>query len=211
MPSSPKSKKTTLALRLERLRAATGKTWEALAADLGVKRAMVFHVLSGRRGFSEKAIDRLLRCEVAAGVRSEASALIEQGLRGAEILEALLDTDSSGHSQVTVDDIDAGSKEIGLEYRRGTPPPGFPKHVTVTAPKNATIWKSIGEKGTRESPARFLAGCLPDLQDKLDVLERLTPSCYALILDTALDLTFGLNWRSRLQPSPRAAGKKKKM
>jgi hypothetical protein len=164
-----KTKKSQLALRLDRLRSATGKTWDALANDLGVKRAMVFHVLSGRRGFSDKTLDRLVECEVAAGVRSQASALIERGLRGSELVTALLEHDTDTDSQVSVHDIDTGSKRIRLEYRRGAPPQGFPAHVTVKAATNSTV------------------------------IERLTPSCYALLLDTALDLTFGLNWRAKLR------------
>jgi transcriptional regulator with XRE-family HTH domain len=190
-------KKTPLAARLERLRASTGKTWDALATELGIKRAMLFHVLSGRREFSATTLDRLVECELAAGVRSQASVLIERGLRGEELINALLDEDA--HSKVDVHDIDIGSKKIRLEYRRGTPPPGFPERVTVKGASNATIWRIIGEKGTVENPSSFLAASLPELQDKPEVLERLTPSCYALILNTALDLTFGLNWRSKLR------------
>jgi hypothetical protein len=202
--------KTPLAARLERLRAATNKKWDVLAGDLGVKPAMLFHVLSGRRGFSEKTLQRLIDCELAAGVRTEASVLIERGLRGEDLIEALINSDDAGYDKVTVRDIDKGSKKIPLEYRRGTPPPDFPKTVTVTAPRNATIWMIIGEKGTRQDPSRFLAACLPELQDKPDVLERLTPSCYALILDSALDLTFGLNWRSKLQADQPGPTKKAK-
>jgi transcriptional regulator with XRE-family HTH domain len=204
----PILKKFPLALRLERLRSSSGKTWDALASDLGIKRAMIFHVLSGRRGFSDQTLQRLVDCEVAAGVRTEASVLIERGLQGEELIEALINSDEAGHSKVTTKDIDAGSLEIVLEYRRGSPPPGFPKTTRVTAPRNATIWTIIGEKGTRHDPSLFLAASLPDLQDKPDVLERLTPSCYALLLDTALDLTFGLNWRSKLQPISAARKKK---
>jgi hypothetical protein len=193
------SKKTPLAARLERLRAATGKTWDALAGDLGIKRAMIFHVLSGRRGFSEQSLERLVDCEVAAGVRTEASVLIERGIRGENLIEALINSDEASHSKVTVKDIDDGSKIVVLEYRRGSAPPGYPSVTRVSAPRNATIWMIVGEKGTRQDPSRFLASCLPDLQDKPDVVERLTPSCYALILDTALDLTFGPNWRSKLK------------
>ncbi|HWD93692.1 MAG TPA: hypothetical protein VG938_15220 [Verrucomicrobiae bacterium] len=191
-------KKTPIAIRLERLKAATGKTWDALAGDLGIKRAMIFHVMASRRGFSQKTLDRLIDLEMQAGVRTEASVLIERGLRGEELIEALINSDDAAHSKVTVRDIDQGSKQIPLEYRRGSPPEGYPKSVTVTAPRNVTIWMIIGEKGTKQNPSNFLAACLPELQDRPDVLEKLTPSCYTLILDSALDLTFGLNWRSKL-------------
>ena len=69
----------------------------------------------------------------------------------------------------------------------------------MTAPKNATIWRIIGAKGTRDNPSRFLAACLPELQSRPRVLEAVTYPCYALILDTALNLTFGRSWRSKLQ------------
>jgi hypothetical protein len=194
------AKKSNLALRLERLRTVTKKTWDLLAADLGIKRAMLFHVLAGRRGFSEKTLQRLIECEVAAGLRSEASALIEQGLRGTDLVAALLHGEGAGQSEVTIADIDAGSKEVALEYRRGSPPPNYPTRLKVMAASNAAVWKVIVEKGISEDASRFLTACLTDLKGKPGLLERLTPSCYAQILDTALDLTFGLNWRAKLQP-----------
>lgn len=159
---------------------------------------MIFHVLAGRRGFSQKTLERLVDLEVHAGVRTEASVLIERGLRGEELIEALINSDDAAHSKVTVRDIDEGSMRIPLEYRRGVPPEGYPKSITITAARNATIWMILGEKGTRQNPSNFLEACLPELHDRADVLEKLTPSCYSLILDTALDLTFGLNWRSKL-------------
>ena len=193
------AKKSNLALRLERLRTVTKKTWDLLAADLGIKRAMLFHVLAGRRGFSEKTLHKLLECEVAAGVRSEASARMEQGLRSTDMVAALLYGDGSGQSEVTIEDIDAGSKEVGLDYRRGSPPSNFPTRIQVTAAGNAAVWKIAGEKGASEDPSQFLAACVPALKNKPDLLGRLTPSCYARILNTALDLTFGLGWRAKLQ------------
>jgi hypothetical protein len=198
-------KKTSLALRLERLRATTGQTWDALAIDLGVKRAMIFHVLSGRRGFSEKTLQQLQECEVAAGLRSQASVMIEKGLSGTDLVEALLNADES--NPVTIEDIDAGWKVIPLEYRRGSPPPNFPRRVTVKAADNATVRQILGVNTARQDSPGFLLACLPDLQNKPEVLERLTPTCYSAILDTAFALTFGLNWRTKLQPAEPAKKK----
>lgn len=200
MSSGKKKKSESEALRLENLRNATGKTWDAVAADLGLKPAMIFHVLSGRRGFSEKTLQRLLECEVGAGVRSKASALIEQGLRGTDLVSVLLQGEGVGRSEVTIKDIDAGAKEIRLDYRRGSPPSGYPTRLKVKAASNADVWRAIGEKGVSENPSKLLANCLEDLKDKPDLLDRLAPACYARILDTALDLTFGLHWRAKLRP-----------
>jgi len=165
--------------------------------DLGVKRAMLFHVIAGRRGFSEKTLHRLLECEVSAGLRSEASALMEQGLRRTDLVAALL---HSGQSEVTIEDIDAGSEVVSLEYRRGTAPAGYPLRLKVIAAGNAIVWKVIGEKSASEASSNLLVACVPDLTTKPDLLDRLTPSCYAHVLNTALDLTFGLGWRAKLQP-----------
>jgi len=197
--SNKDPKKNSQSFRLEKLRAVTGKTWDAIAADLGLKPAMIFHVLSGRRCFSEKTRRRLLECEVAAGVRSKASAMIERGMRGDNLVSALLQGEGHDQRGVTIKDIDAGAKEIRLEYRRGTPPSGYPTRLKVTAASNAEVWRVIGENGVSENPSKLLSNCLEDLKDKPDLLDRLTPACYARILDTALDLTFGLHWRAKLR------------
>ena len=162
---------------------------------------MVFHVLAGRRSFSEKSRRRLLECEVVAGIRSRASALIDQGLRGDNLLAVLLEGEGFGRSGVSVEDIDVGFKEIRLEYRRGSAPTGYPAQLKVRAARNVDVWRIIGEKGASENPAQLLASCLEDLKDKPDLLERLTPTCYARILYCALDLTFGLHWRAKIRPS----------
>ncbi len=190
--------RVSVKLRLERLRSATGKTWDAVAADLGIKRAMLFHVLSGRRSFSDKSLQRLRDQEVAAGLKSQAHALIEKKYEGADLVSALLQTASGGSSGVTVACIDAGKKEVLLEYRRGTPPPGYPTKVTVKAPQNTDIWRMIGQKSVTEDASKFLVASVSGLEMQPDLLEIITPTCYILILETALDLTFGLNWRSRL-------------
>ncbi len=188
------------ARRLEELRATTNKTWDSIAVDLGLKPAMVFHVLAGRRSFSEKARQRLLECEVAAGIRSKASALIEQGLQKTDLVSVLLQGEGRGLNAVTVKDIDAGFKKIPLEFRRGSAPAGYPAQVKVKAASNAVVWRTIGERGVSENPAKLLANCLEDLKVKPDLLDRLTPACYAQILEAAFDLTFGLHWRVKLRP-----------
>ena len=191
------NKKTPLALRLERLRAAAGQTWDALAVRLGVKPAMIFHVLAGRRGFSEKTLERLRECEVADGLRNEASVLIEQGLRGADLLEALLTADEV--SPVTIKDIDLGWKVMPLEYRRGSPAPGLPIRTKVTAPENAEVWQILGATNVQQSTPKFLNACLPELKDRPEVLKQVTPTCYGTLFNAAMDLTFGLIWRSKLR------------
>jgi len=87
-----------------------------------------------------------------------------------------------------------------LKYRRGIAPAGYPLRLKVNPASNAEIWRAVGEKCTSEDPAKLLSSCLENLVDKPDLLDRLTPGCYARILNAALDLTFGLHWRNELQP-----------
>ena len=136
-----------------------------------------------------------------AGIRSQASALIEQGIREDNLITLLLKGEGLGQSEASVEDIDTGFKEIRLEYRRGSAPAGYPTRLKVRAARNVDVWRIIGEKGASENPAQLLASCLEDLKDKPDLLDRLTPTCYARIFDCALDLTFGLHWRAKLRPS----------
>jgi hypothetical protein len=192
-----KSAKTALALRLERLRAATGQTWDALASRLGIKPAMIFHALAGRRGFSEKTLTKLNDCEVTEGLRTQASVLIEQGLSGSDLVEAILNADEP--TPVTTEDIDLGWKVVPLEYRRGSPAPGFPIRVKVTAPDNAEVWQILGARNVQQSTPKFLDACLPELKDRPEVLKQVTPTCYGALFNAAMDLTFGLSWRSKLQ------------
>jgi len=114
--------------RLDKLRSVTGRTWDSIAADLGIKRAMIHHVKAGRRGFSEKTRQRLLECEVAAGIRSEASALIEQELRGADLVSVLLQGQGGGQSEVSTKDIDRGEKEFTWSIVGAACLPDIPKY-----------------------------------------------------------------------------------
>lgn len=166
---------------------------------------MIFHALAGRRGFSEKTLAKLRDCEVAEGLRTEASVLIEQGLSGSDLVEAILNADEP--TPVTTKDIDLGWKVVPLEYRRGSPAPGFPIRVKVIAPDNAEVWQILGAKSVQQSTPKFLDACLPELKNRPEVLKQVTPTCYGALFNAAMDLTFGLSWRSKLQPKD-ATGKK---
>jgi hypothetical protein len=116
-------------------------------------------------------------------------------VRGGDLVSALL----AGQIEVVVKDIDAGFKEIQLEYRRGSAPTGYPKKLKVKAARNSDLWRSIGIMGVVDNQEKFLAGCLENFKSTTDLLERVTPECYGKILYSAFDLTFGINWREKLQ------------
>lgn len=192
-----KVKKPSAVVRLERLRESSGKTWDQIARDLKVNRSMLFHVLGGKRRFSPKVLNRLTDIEVAAGIKSRASVLVETGRKAQDVVAMLLSGESAS-SQVTTRDVDAGAVEIEIEFR-GTRPPNCTSPILVKAPGNATVWRIMGEGGAAEDPYRFLAACLPEPYRKAEVLDKLKPQSFQRLWETALDLTFGLGWRKSIQ------------
>jgi transcriptional regulator with XRE-family HTH domain len=195
--STAKSTKSPVVVRIERLRELSGKTWDQIAGELAVNRSMLFHVLSGKRHFSPKVLKRLTDCEVAAGIKSRASVLIESGLKAQDLVAILLN-DESASSQVTAQDIDAGATEVEVEFR-GTPPQDCKSPVLVKAPGNAAVWRIMGEGGAANDPYRFLAACLPEPYSNAAILDKLKPQSYQRLWETALDLTFGLGWRKNIR------------
>src|ERR1051326_4622722 len=94
-------KKSPSYSRLERLRLVTGKTWQQIADDLKVDRSMLFHVKSGARNLSDKALFRLREAELAAGINYSARQLIEMGLTPEQTVDALLEHEPSEQAEVT--------------------------------------------------------------------------------------------------------------
>ena len=68
MTQEKSHKKSPIFDRLEILRVRTGVTWDAIALKLGVDRSMLFHVKSGKRNLSDKALYRLGEAEEDAGI-----------------------------------------------------------------------------------------------------------------------------------------------
>jgi len=196
--SNKNNLKTLNSSRLQQLRAATGSTWDGVAKELDVKRAMIFHVLAGRRGFSDKTLSLLRQAEVKAGLRSQASVLMEERFNSTEIVTLLLNDASHVHPVVTNKDIQAGKKLVSVDYRTKSVPHGFPEKILVIGAKNADVWKLIGINSSVSDPYKLLSGCIPVLSEQPNLLDALTPRSYMEVMHAALDLTFGLNWRDRL-------------
>jgi hypothetical protein len=158
---------------------------------------MLFHVLGTKRQFSPKVLKRLADCEVACGIKTRAALLLEEGFKAQDLANTLLSEEASS-SQVTTEDVNVGWKEVEVEFR-GNPPSNCKSPVLVKAPGNATVWRVIGEGGATDNPYRFLAACLPEAYTKREVLDKLKPQSYRRLWETALDLTFGLDWRQRVR------------
>jgi len=169
-------------------------TWDQIAEGLGINRSMIFHVLAGRRKFSPKILHKLEKSEKEAGIGAESSILTEQGERYKQLLAKFLFGEELDSAPATLKEIDRGTKTVTLEFR-GTPPKNIGTEVTVTAASNATMLKIMGTSSPSEEPNKFLQACLPQQLAKDSILDKLTPQCYRLLWETALDLTFGVSWR----------------
>jgi len=197
--SKKKMENNLLGQRLRNLRAATGKTWDALAAEIGIKRAMLYHVLAGRRRFGANIVNALGELEIRAGIRSRASVLIEAKLGAADIVSLLLSKQKKDQWPVTLSEINAGRKVVKVQYRRGSPPNKWPAQLTVNAANNADIWKMVGINNSPSDPNRFLCECVEVLKRTPEIIDAITPSSYMELMNAAMDLTFGLDWRKALE------------
>ena len=192
-----KRAKGSLFLRLERLREVTGKTWEKIAGELGVDRSLIYHVKAESRNLSPKVIYRLEKAEIEAGIAAPAKTLIKHGLKPSDIISNLLDDNLFSVAKISRPEIDQGFTELSLEYRRGDTPDGFPTKIKVISPSNAAIWQLIGMTGALNDPKHLLQACLPADYSKDQFLDKLTPRCYRQLIDAAMTLSFGLNWKNQ--------------
>ncbi len=183
--------------RLEHLRVVTGKTWDQLAADLGVHRSLLFHVKSGTRNLSSKVMYRLAQAEVAAGITKSPGTLLAKALSGKARTVGPVHQNLAHTLHVTTADFDKGYKDVRLEYRRGAAPAGCPTRLRLKVPGNLEIWKITGAKEVLEDPTPLLFACLQDEYAKADFLDLLTPGCFRQLVQVAANLVFGLNWKSQ--------------
>jgi hypothetical protein len=161
---------------------------------------MLFHVKAGARNLGDKALFRLREAEIAAGIDYHARELVEFGLSREQIVDALIEHEPATSRGVTKDDIDRGFVEIPLQYKRGEVPMDHPGTIRVSSPPNERALHFAGlVRSLHLRPGPLLALCLPEVQASREFLDRLTPSSYKALVEAALALTFGLNWREELK------------
>lgn len=185
---------TDVPARLEQLRVTTGWSWDEIAERLEISRAMVYHVKSGERRFSPKVVHRLERLEKQAAQQSKAANLIKRGLKGEDLVNALLEN-TGARTTLGVDDIDRGYLDLKLSYRRGAPPRGYPKNIRVVAPGNDRALQIHQAIQRERKLTPVVAPCLPEQRNVAELLELLTPASYWDVLQACMSLTFGIDWR----------------
>jgi hypothetical protein len=108
-----------------------------------------------------------------------------------ELAAKLLDETTHHTGKITVSDVDRGFKDVSLDYRRGSPPSGYPSNIRLYAPGNRITWKIMGADGVLDDPTRLLLACMPKDRSNTDFLDLLTPPCYRVLVEIAIGLVFG--------------------
>lgn len=95
---------------------------------------------------------------------------------------------------LTPEDIDAGYKEVALEYQRGPAREGWPTTVRLNAPSRRQAKQLAARLQRDQSDEPFwpiLEACLPRELANEEFIGRLTFECEGLLSATAIGLTFG--------------------
>jgi hypothetical protein len=86
-----------------------------------------------------------------------------------------------------------------LNYRRGTPPAQYPTKIRVSAPPTKAAAQALAAIKFDEDFTSLLSACLPTQYGTTEFLNKITPFSYNSILDAALAMAFGLDWKSMVQ------------
>jgi transcriptional regulator with XRE-family HTH domain len=189
--------------RLDRIRVATGQTWEQIAQQLNVDRSMLFHVKAERRNLSAKALFRLEQMEQVAGVGSPTDTGVfsrdkSTGKSSPKLLERITTHPELSTLKVTAEDVDRGFICIPVQYRRGEPPPGYSDTVKINALTGGKAAQVFVDFLIEEDVEELLIKCLPERHANKEFLRQVAPTTFANLFEAALSLTFGVNWRKNM-------------
>src|SRR3954468_15237871 len=168
---------------LDRVRVATGQTWEQSAQQLNLDRSMLFHVKAERRNLSSKALFRLEQMEQVAGVGSPTGVGVfsqDKSTRksSSKLLERIITHPELSTLKVTAEDVDRGFICISVQYRRGEPPPGYSDTVKINALTGGKGAQVFVDFLIEEDVEDFLTKCLPEKQANREFLRQVAPTTF---------------------------------
>ena len=184
--------------RIEYLRSAANMTWAEVAAALGISRTQLHLLRKGESELNQRVLLRLEQAEVTAGLRKAS--------RDKQGILRLLESSPFTRQEITESDHDAGLVEVPVEYRRGSPPAGMPEKVPVKAPDTSIAANLLVDLLLDEDFESYLGHCLPPQFTSKEFLNRLTPASFLQVLDAAMEMSLGANWRARFSTLSQKAG-----
>lgn len=181
---------STFFSRVEALKLAKGWSWEELSKHLGISRTMIHFIKSGKHKVTVKSWHRLEEAEKAAGTH-----LTPRDANRGNFAKAISAAEEQSKAKITIKDIDRGYVEVPLNYRRGTPPAQCPTRIRVSTPPAKSAAQALAAIKIDENFNALLSNCVPPQYATPEFLDKLTPFSYNAILDAALAMTFGLDWK----------------
>jgi hypothetical protein len=179
---------------VEKLKLAKGWSWEELSKHLGLSRTMIHFIKAGKHKVTAKSWYRLEEAEKTAG-----TALVPLDANREEVAKAIAVAEEQSKIKITIKDIDRGFVDVPLNYRRGTPPAQSPTKIRVSTPPTTAAARALAAIKFDEDFNSLLSACVPSQYVTPEFLDKLTPFSYNAILDAALVMAFGLNWKTRIQ------------
>lgn len=150
---------------------------------------MLHFLKTGKHGVSAKNWHRLEEAEKTAGTNLVRDANQEQ------VAKAIAAAEEHSKVRITVKDIDRGFVDVPINYRRGEPPAHSPIKLRVSTPPTKVAAQALAAIKLDEDFTALLAACLPPEFATPQFLDKLTPFSYNAILDAALAMAFGLDWK----------------
>jgi len=184
--------------RLEQIRLKTGMTWSEVAGALGVSRTQLHLIRKGEYEPSQRVLLRLEQTEVNAGLRKPPGD--KQGIL------RLLESVHFGRQDIGESEHDAGVVEVPVEYRRGSVPKNLSDRVSVKAPDASVAAKLLVDLLLEEDIEAYLQYCLPPQFASKEFLNKLEPTSFLRLLDAALEMSLGADWRSRFRALAQQVG-----
>jgi transcriptional regulator with XRE-family HTH domain len=175
--------------QLEQVRLKTGMTWSEVAGALGLSRTQLHLIRKGEYEPSQRVLLRLEQVEVNAGLRKPPGD--KQGIL------RLLESIHISRQDIGETEHDAGVVEVPVEYRRGSVPKNLPELVPVKAPEASVAVKLLAGLLLEEDIEGYLQHCLPPQFASKEFLNKLEPTSFLRLLDAALEMSLGAEWRSR--------------
>ena len=151
---------------------------------------MIHFIKSGKNKVTAKNWHRLEEAEKAAGM-----AVNSRGANETQVACAIAAAEKRSKVNISVKDIDRGYVDVPVHYRRGDAPPKFPTNIRVTTPSTKVAARALAAIKLDEDYTSLLSACLPPQQATPEFLDRITPFSYNAILEAALVMSFGLDWK----------------
>jgi transcriptional regulator with XRE-family HTH domain len=178
--------------RIERLRFANRWSWEELAHALGLSRVMLFHLRKGTHHVSEKTLRRLTELDRKSGVGADAR----------QWIQAISERAQEQRIRLTEGDVRKGVLEVEVEYLVEEKPAEFPAKIRLTRPAIRNAPGLIANLLLDEDFDNILYKTLPARLANERFLNAISPFCYRELVEVAMGLVFGLEWKKRLPQPP---------